>query len=100
MIWLLCTLFAEASDQSTSVTKFFKLIHSETIAFNSNVKYLTRHLYQPYIDFCTSVPSCDTKAEAFRRERVGELKRRMRVLEVVELILWRLRQRREAQFEP
>ena len=98
LLFPLCVLLIRATPSNESVvSSFFKLVHSEAAKHGSDVKLLTRKLYEPYTEMCLKVQFCDDDVEFIRLRHVRELRQRLRVLDIVELILWRLRQRRDGR---
>ena len=93
--FVLC--FSVASDTESSAYNLFKLVYSEMNEFNGNVKFLTKKLFEPYVAFCLKVDRCDEALESVRYGYVRYLHRRLRRLDEVELILWKLKQKMETE---
>ncbi len=81
---------------SDPVFGFFKLVESEIMEHQGNVKFTTKQLLQPYSELCSKIADCDDALEQIRSRQVRLLRRRLRFLGQVELILWKLQKKKEA----
>ena len=93
----LCLLVVCLSNADEDATYgFFKLVHSEVVEHNGDVKFLTKELFKPYMEFCSKVDFCDEALEFVRNNYVQDLLWRLSLLDQAELVLSRLKQKIEA----
>jgi len=94
MVFILCFLTVVGAD--SAAWNFFRLVNSKVLDHGNDIKLVTKELFTPYSQLCLQVDFCDDALEFIRESYLHELRWRAMFLSRIELVLQRLRRRRES----